>query len=363
MYKSLNLRKKVDTINYSEEILFIKQLIDGRLCIISGSLTDNKLRIYKDKIIDINNKTSFFLIDELKSPITSVNQCTDESLLILTIDAIITIIKLLPENKYIILQHLIAINPSIPNKIENNKLSNNKIINIEEKSVEKSLNYKLINSRLSTMIDFNSCVIMQLSNNLLFSIYDRTLKFYQVNILNNLYEEVKKIELNNIFNEPLEIDSSTLILLSWQSKTIHFYNIDTQLLLKRIGQINSYLSVKISEDFFCTIGPKLIYLISIKEQEIKNVFEIPGGYDIRNAICSSTGSLICSGQNITSYDLIEIEINMEKVKEIAKIINPHKNEVYEDGIKRSSNIINAVIITHNNEIISSGGNKKIYFWN
>ena len=92
-------------------------------------------------------------------------------------------------------------------------------------------------------------------------IYDKTIKFYQVSIINNLYEQVKKIDLYDIFNEPLEIDSSTLILLSWSSQTIHVYNIDTQLLLKRIDQVNAYITVRISEEYFGAIGPKYVYLI------------------------------------------------------------------------------------------------------
>jgi len=58
---------------------------------------------------------------------------------------------------------------------ENNKNEIN--ISDKEKGEEKLLNYKKLNSRLTTMVDFTSCIVMQLSNCLLFSIYDKILKF------------------------------------------------------------------------------------------------------------------------------------------------------------------------------------------
>ncbi len=58
---------------------------------------------------------------------------------------------------------------------ENNKNEIN--ISAKEKGEEKLLNYKKLNSRLTTMVDFTSCIVMQLSNCLLFSIYDKILKF------------------------------------------------------------------------------------------------------------------------------------------------------------------------------------------
>ena len=361
MYKSLNLRKDINSIDFTEEVLFFKQLFDGQFAIVSGTLTENKLIIFNDKNFDLRNKNSF-IIKELKSPITSINQCTDKSLVILTLDGIINIIKLLPDNKYSILQNLNSINNSDNKaKLKNDKNPNK--INVNEKEDDKELYYKKINSRITTMIDFNSCVIMQLSNSLLFSIYDKILKFYQINIILNLYEEAKRIELNDNYNQPLEIDSSTLIILSWSNQCIRFYNIDTQLLLKRLDNINSYLSVKISEDFFGAIGPKNFYLIGIKEYEIKNIFNIPGSYEIRTVLCSPNGTLLCSTQTISSCDIVEFEFNNEEFKEIGKKINPHKNEDYEDGIKIGSSLINTLIITHDNEIISSGGDRKIIIWN
>ena len=365
MYKSINLRKEISSIDYPEEILLLKQLNDGRFAIVSGSLINNKLRIYNNKNIDIKNNNSFFSIEEIKSPVTSINQCTDQTLLILTLDAKITIIKFLPDNKYSIIQNLNAIESSNSNQnINNNNEKNNDASNnINEKEDEKVLYYKKLNSRITTMVDYNSCVVMQLSNSLVFSIYDKILKFYQVNIIHNLYEQVKRIDLYDSFSEPLEIDSSTLIILSWTSQSIHFYNIDTQLLLKRIDQVNVYLTTKISEEFFCAIGPKYLYLIAIKEQELRNIFNVPGGYEIRSALCSPLGTLLCSCQNISSYSIVEFEINTENFKEIAKIVNPHRNEEYEGGIKVGSSSINVLILTFENEIISTGGDSKIKIWN
>ena len=361
MYKSLNLRKDINIIDYTEEVMFFQQLFDGQFAIVSGNLTENKIIIYNDKNFDLKSNNSF-KIKEIKSPITSINQTTDKSLLILTLDGIINIIRLLPDNKYNIIQNLNAINSS-NNKQKLNDDKNPNKININEKEDNKELYYKKINSRITSMVDFNSCIIMQLSNSLLFSIYDKILKFYQVNIIHNLYEEAKRIELNDIFNEPLELDSSTLTILSWSNKSIRFYNIDTQLLLKRLDNINAYLSVKISEEFFGVIGPQYLYLISIKEQEIKNLFKIPGSYEIRSALCSPSGSLLCSTQTIYSCDIVEFEVNNEEFKEIGKKINPHKNEDYIDGIKMGSSLINTLIITQGNEVISSGSDRKIIFWN
>ena len=375
MYKPLNLRKEINSIENSEEVLQIKQLIDGRFAVVSGTLTENKLCIYNNKNIDLKNQNSYFQLKEFKSPIVSINQCTDESFLVLTLDAIITIIKLLPDNKYSIIQNLNAIKSSsiLQNKNSNENKENSSsnednnkneiILNSDEKEDEKILYYKKLNSRISTMIDFNSCIIMQLSNSLLFSIYDKTLKFYQVNIIHNLYDQVKKIELYDAFNEPLEIDSSTLIILSWSSQSIHFYNIDTQLLLKRVDQVNAYLTVKISEEYFCAIGPKYLYLLSTKEQDIRNVFNIPSGYEIRSAICSPNGSLLFTTQTISSCDMVEFDINTEEFNEISKISSPHKNDDNDDGIKIGSSIINVMVITHENEIITTGGDKKIKYWN
>jgi hypothetical protein len=315
------------------------------------------------------------MINEFKSPITSINQCTDESLLVLTLDAIVTVIKLLPDNKYSIIQNLNAVkstsilqnnnmNENKENSSSNDENNKNEIkVSAKDKEEEKLLNYKKLNSRLTTMVDFTSCVVMQLSNCLLFSIYDKTLKFYQVNIIHNLYDQVKRIELYDIFNEPLEIDSSTLIILSWTSQSIHFYNIDTQLLLKRVDQVNAYITCKISEEHFCAIGPKYLYLLSTKEQEIRNVFNIPDGYEIRSAICSPNGSLLCTSQTISSCDIVEFEINVEEFNEMSKIINPHKNEDDEDGIKIGSSLINALIITQDREIITAGCDRKIKYCN
>ncbi len=350
MYKPLKTRNEINSIDYKEEILQIKQLFDGRFAVISGSIDNNKLRIYNNKNIDIKSKNIYLTIEELNSsPITSINQCTDQSLLILTLDATITLIKLLENNKYTILQKLNAI------------ISSNNAIN--EKENEKIINYKKLNSKISTMLDYSSCIVMQLSNSLIFSIYDKIIKFYQVNIIHNLYEQVKKFELYDNFNEPLEIDSTTIILLSWSSQCIHFYNIDTQLLLKRLDKINGYLTVKISDEFFGVIGPKYIYLISIKEQELRNVFNVPGGYEVRNAICSPMGTLICSCQNNSDYNIVEFEINCEKFEEIGKIPNPHKNNDYDDGIKIGSSSINSIILTYENELISGGDDRKIKIWN
>ena len=50
------------------------------------------------------------------------------------------------------------------------------------------------------MLDYNSCKVMQLSNSLILSIYDNIIKFYRVNIIHNLYEQVKKIELTAFAN-------------------------------------------------------------------------------------------------------------------------------------------------------------------
>ena len=46
MYKPINLRKEVHSIENQEEILQLKQLIDGRFAVVSGSLTNNQLYIY-----------------------------------------------------------------------------------------------------------------------------------------------------------------------------------------------------------------------------------------------------------------------------------------------------------------------------
>ena len=363
MYKSLDTRKEVNSIEYHEEVLQIKQLFDSRFAIVSGTLTDNKLRIYNNKNIEPNNDNSFFTINELNSPITSINQSTNQTLLILTLDTYIHIIELLPDNKYSIIQTISAVESNVNsnnNNNINNEENNNNIIN--EKEDEKITYYKKMNSRLSTMVDYNSCVIMQLSNSLIFSIYDKIITFYQISIISNLYEQVKKIELYDVFNEPLEIDSSTLTLLSWPSQTIHVYNIDTQLLLKRIDQVNAYITFRISEEFFGAIGPKYVYLISIKEQEIRNLFNIPVGYEIRSAILSPKNSIICVSQTISSCDLVEFEIDAEEFKEIGKIENPHRNEDYENEIKIGSSIINSLILTYENELISAGGDRKIKFF-
>ena len=77
MYRPINLRKEVHSIENQEEILQLKQLIDGRFAVVSGSLTNNKLFIYNDKNIDLNNKKACLMINEFKSPIASNNQCTD----------------------------------------------------------------------------------------------------------------------------------------------------------------------------------------------------------------------------------------------------------------------------------------------
>jgi hypothetical protein len=355
MYKYLKARKELISIDYQEEILEIKQLNDGKLAVISGSLTNNKLVFYSNKIKDIGikNKNTYFTIEELHSPITSINQCTDQTLLILTLDSTISLIKLNDNdnNKYSIIQKLNAV------------ISNSNAIN--EKENEKIIYYKKLNSRITTMLDYNSCKVMQLSNSLILSIYDNIIKFYQVNIIHNLYEQVKKIELADTFTEPLQIDSSTITLLSWSSQCLHFYNIDTQLLLKRLEQINGYLSVKISDEFFGVIGPKYFYLIAIKEQEIKNMFNIPRGYEVREAVCTPLGTLICSCQDKNSYDIVEFDFGIyyEKMEEIGKIENPHKNEDYDDGIKIGSSSINTIIITHENEIITGGDDRKIKVWN
>ncbi len=213
------------------------------------------------------------------------------------------------------------------------------------------------------MVNFNSCIILELSNCLLFSIYDKTLKFFQANIIHNLYEQVKTIELIDVFTEPIEIDNSTLTILSWNSQSIHFYNIDTQLLLKRLDQVNAYISVKLSEEFFCGIGPKHIYLISIKDQELRNMFIIPGGYEIRKALISPKGTLLCSSQCINSNDLVEFDISFENFKEVSRIQNAHVNDYSDNGIKIGSSLINALLITSDNVIISAGCDKKIKFWN
>ena len=380
MYKLLNVRKEIETIDYPEEILEIKQLIDGRFAVLSGTITENKLLIFSNNNFDISNKKSILHIDEFLSPITCINQSTDESLLVLTLDGIITIIKFLPKNKYSIIQKLNAIsNTNINDIIENNKLSdenesenisdnNNKINSItnnnenEIKKDEKYLNYKKLNSKISTMIDFNSCIIIELSNSLLFSIYDKTLKFYQANIIHNLYDQVKSLELIDVFSEPVEIDNSTLTILSWNSQSIHFYNIDTQLLLKRLDQINAYILIKISEEFFCAIGSKYLYLISINDQDLRNVFIIPG-YEIRKAIISPKGTLICSTQCINSCDLVEFDITFDSFNEISKIENAHKNNDIVDGVKVGSSLINALLVTKDNVVISAGCDKKIKFWN
>ena len=381
MYKLLNVRKEIETVDYPEEILEMKQLIDGRFAILSGSITENKLLIFNNNNFDLNNKKAILHIDEFLSPITCINQSTDESLLVLTLDGIITIIKFLPKNKYSIIQKLNAIsNTNINDIIENNKLSdenesenisdnNNKINSItnnnenEIKKDEKYLNYKKLNSKISTMIDFNSCIIIELSNSLLFSIYDKTLKFYQANIIHNLYDQVKSLELIDVFSEPVEIDNSTLTILSWNSQSIHFYNIDTQLLLKRLDQINAYISVKLSEEYFCAIGSKYIYLISIQDQDLRNVFIIPGGYEIRKAITSPKGTLICSSQCVNSCDLVEFDITFDSFNEVSKIPNAHKNNETVDGVKVGSSLINALLVNKDNVVISAGSDKKIKFWN
>ena len=382
MYKLLNARKEIETVDYPEEIIEIKQLIDGRFAVISGSITENKLLIFSNNNFELSNKKAILHIDEFLSPITCINQSTDESLLVLTLDGVITIIKFLPKNKYSIIQKLNAIsNTNINDIIENNKLSdenesenisenNNNKINVisnnnenEVKLDEKYLNYKKLNSKISTMIDFSSCIIIELSNCLLFSIYDKTLKFFQANIIHNLYDQVKSLELIDVFNEPLEIDNSTLTILSWNSQSIHFYNIDTQLLLKRLDQINAYISVKLSEEFFCAIGPKYIYLISIQDQDLRNMFMVPGGYEIRKAITSPKGTLLCSAQCINSCDLLEFDVTFDSLNEVSRIPNAHKNNDSVDGIKVGSSLINALLVTKDNIIISAGCDKKIKFWN
>ena len=112
MYKYLKARKELISIDYEEEILEIKQLNDGRLAVISGTITNNKLVIYSNKIKDIDiknkNKDTYFTIEELQSPITSINQCTDQTLLIMTLDSTISLIKLNNTNKYSIIQKLKA---------------------------------------------------------------------------------------------------------------------------------------------------------------------------------------------------------------------------------------------------------------
>ena len=81
MYKYLKARKELISIDYQEEILEIKQLNDGRLAVISNSITNNKLVFYSKKIKDIDikntNKNTYFTIEVLQLPITSINQWTD----------------------------------------------------------------------------------------------------------------------------------------------------------------------------------------------------------------------------------------------------------------------------------------------
>ena len=51
MYKSLNLRKEINIIDYTEEVMFFQQLFDGQFAIVSGNLTENKIIIDMIKIL------------------------------------------------------------------------------------------------------------------------------------------------------------------------------------------------------------------------------------------------------------------------------------------------------------------------
>ena len=170
MYKPINLIKEVHSIENQEEILQLKQLIDGRFIVVSGSLkTNNKLLIYNNNNIDLNNKNAFFMINEFKSPITSINQCTDESLLVLTLDAIITIIKLLPDNKYSIIQNLNAVkstsilqNKKIKENKENSSSNDENIKNeINASAKDKEKEYLKI---IFVPLDLNICIYYLLKN-------------------------------------------------------------------------------------------------------------------------------------------------------------------------------------------------------
>ena len=93
------------------------------------------------------------------------------------------------------------------------------------------------------------------------------------------------------------------------------------------------------------------------------MFNVPGGYEIRKALCSPRGTLICSSQCINSNDLVEFDISFDNFKEVSRIQNAHKNDEYVDGVKIGSSLINSVLITHDNVVISAGCDKKIKFWN
>ena len=114
LYINKYLKARKELISIVEEILEIKQLNDGRLAMISNSITNNKLVFYSKKIkdIDIKNKNikTYFTIEELQLPITSINQSADQTLLILTLDSTILLIKLNDNdnNKYSIIQKLNA---------------------------------------------------------------------------------------------------------------------------------------------------------------------------------------------------------------------------------------------------------------
>ena len=309
---SYNLENNFKTLkehsSYVYNILFLE---DGRL---SSCSSDSNLIIYTK-----TNYTPDLIIKEHSNSIFYHTQLRNKNIVTCSYDKLIKIIKLLPENKYIVIQTLIGHDNSVLKILEtyDNKLiscSSDLTMKVWEEN-EKNKNFYCIQTIFIGNIDNSDTNILLINENEIVSssCEDKFIIFWNLKKNFSLIQKIENIDCNYSKNSMHLINDNSLLIGGYENnKGIYLINIINHQIIKNIV-------------------PTLNYVYSI--------IELINGTILIGAFENNKYCLI--NYKFENYDLIKI-----KSKESA-----HKGEIYD------------IIGLDNGIIISCSDDSTIKFWN
>ena len=191
--------------------------------------------------------------------------------------------------------------------------------------------------------------IIELKNeNIITFSWDNSLKIWNMNYYNNIYEKINEYKDTNYISDGIEIrDNEILYDLNTNKNSLVFYNLNKNKKIKTLVDLDlnicdvGHRMTKLTDDEVAIAGKKKIYLIDINKYQIS--YEII--CDIRIfCILKLSSNLILTGDEKGTINKYKIE-NKKIIKELSKY---ETKEKFLSSIILFNNILITATFTNNN---------------
>ena len=237
------------------------------------------------------------------------------------------------------------------------------ILDFNKNNINSNYNYEIIDS-FSNMENEDTSHSLELTNNLIVSISKKYIYIWETLIdipETKQYFINKKIKIKNKIDDIIQVTNDLFCTYSLKLREIHFYDIKNLELILKMKDFegttgNSRYMTMINEEFLFFGGAEKIYLISVKDFEIRKEITTTGlisSFCLLNNNCVLCGEIIFDyssnnpyNRESNKYNLVQYQINAREFKRISV-----KEKVHND-------IIRTLIYFKNNFILSYSNSKK-----